>query len=85
MTEGEIENGIKGSSRLREIHCPWCGGTSLKLKECKGKFTGSVGSCIVKHTCTTCDRDFILVITGDDFFPERGFGLVPEDFNIKFA
>jgi len=69
---------------LEVIHCPRCGGTSTALKNSKGRFHGSVGSFLARYGCSDCGKSFNLLITGDDFFPDRGFGVIEDDFNIKF-
>jgi len=84
-TEITVEEAIGKNPHLQNIHCPWCGGTSVKLVNGQGKFVGQVGNCLAIYHCSSCDRNFNLMITGDDFFPDRGFGVTPEDYNVKFA
>jgi hypothetical protein len=74
-----------GNSRLEHVHCSWCGSENMRLKGSKGKFRGNVGSMLAIHECRDCGRRSNILITGDDFFPERGFGVGRSDYNIKFA
>jgi Zn finger protein HypA/HybF involved in hydrogenase expression len=70
--------------KYEHVHCPNCGGTEVKLVGGKGKFIGSVGGTIVRYDCKSCNTSFNLVITGDDVFPDRGFGFTKDDLNILF-
>lgn len=71
--------------KYRHIHCPACGGTDVKLVGGKGRFIGKTGGMIFQHICKFCDSVFTLVITGDEFFPDRGFAFVQKDLGILFG
>jgi Zn finger protein HypA/HybF involved in hydrogenase expression len=68
--------------KYRHVHCPNCGSTDVKLAGGKGKFIGSVGGMIVRHTCKSCNSGFTMIVTGDEMFPDRGYGFIKEDMNV---
>jgi Zn finger protein HypA/HybF involved in hydrogenase expression len=68
--------------KYRYLHCPNCGGTDVKLVGGKGRFVGNVGGMIVRHTCKSCNSGFTMIVTGDEMFPERGFGFTGTDLNV---
>jgi Zn finger protein HypA/HybF involved in hydrogenase expression len=71
--------------KYEHVHCPNCGGTDVKLAGGKGKFIGSVGGMIARYDCKSCNTSFTLVVTGDEFFPDRGFGFDKKDMNVLFG
>jgi Zn finger protein HypA/HybF involved in hydrogenase expression len=64
------------------LHCPNCGSTDVKLVGGKGKFIGNVGGMIVRHICKSCDSGFIMIVTGDEMLPDRGFGFTEKDLSV---
>jgi Zn finger protein HypA/HybF involved in hydrogenase expression len=68
--------------KYRRVHCPNCGGIDVKLAGGKGKFIGSVGGMILRHICKSCNSGFTMIVTGDEMFPDRGFGFTGKDLNV---
>jgi Zn finger protein HypA/HybF involved in hydrogenase expression len=77
---GEKINSVQW--KHKHIHCPICGNTNVKLVEGKGRFVGNAGGMIVCHVCENCNSSFIMIITGDEMFPDRGFDLTDRDLSI---
>jgi Zn finger protein HypA/HybF involved in hydrogenase expression len=70
------------NQKYQKVHCPKCGSVDVQLTAGKGKFVGSVGGMIVRHTCKSCNSGFTMIVTGDEMFPNRGFGFTDKDLNI---
>jgi Zn finger protein HypA/HybF involved in hydrogenase expression len=66
----------------QSVHCPKCGSPDVRLAGGKGKFIGGVGGMIVRNICKSCNSGFTMIITGDEMFPDRGFGFIEKDLNI---
>jgi len=81
----DTKKAIEDNQQFMVIHCPWCGSILTVLKGAKGRFKGSVGSSLLQYTCSDCNKNFNLLITGDDFFPDRGFGPIEGDFNFSWT
>ena len=71
--------------KYQQVHCLSCGGTEVSLSSGKGKFKGSVGGMVARHKCKTCGSEFTVIITGDEFFPDRGFPFTPKDLDVLFG